>query len=314
MAAPQDDRLRVFQAQGRVMSDALLLRHRDVWSRKPILRALYRHWYREIASHLKPGPTVEIGGGTGNLKEFAPNVICTDLVPTPWLDAVADAQRLPFGSRTLSNMVLFDALHHIEQIRLFFDEAVRVLCPGGRIVLMDPYISWLSWPVYQFLHSEPVDLRQDPMSVETFREGRKPFDSNQAVALIVCGVVGAMLIAPAFLVDMRRALHEPSVLGVDERLTDVRVDQISWLAEQKGGRWGRYGWYLGPGEQGHLRLSLPGSKRGNLKLRLWVFAAGPTRGLVVDFAASREIPTHELDGHIITIPTSGSAAVVPQAG
>ena len=167
------------------MSDALLLRHRDVWSRKPILRALYGHWYREIASHLKPGPTVEIGGGTGNLKEFAPNVICTDLVPTPWLDAVADAQRLPFSSASLSNMVLFDALHHIEQIRLFFDEAVRVLCPGGRIVVMDPYISWLSWPVYQFLHSEPVDLRQDPMSVETFREGRKPFDSNQAVATIV---------------------------------------------------------------------------------------------------------------------------------
>src|SRR2546425_1568319 len=132
-------------------------------------------------------------------------------------------------------------------------------------------------------------------------------------ALILCGVVGAMLIAPAFLVDMRRALHEPSVLGVDERLTDVRVDQISWLAEQKGGRWGRYGWYLAPGEQGHLRLSLPGSERGNLKLRLWVFAAGPLRVLVVDSAASREIPAHELDGRIITIPTSGSAALILEA-
>src|SRR5437867_4247326 len=167
------------------MRDEVLVHRQDVWRRKPILRSLYGHWYREIASHLKPGPTLEVGGGSGNLKEFAPHVICSDLIPAPWLDAVADARRLPFASGSLTNIVLFDALHHIEQVRLLFDEAVRVLRAGGRIVVMDPYISWLSWPIYHFFHPEPVDLRQDPLSVETPREGRKPFDANQAVATIV---------------------------------------------------------------------------------------------------------------------------------
>ena len=41
------------------MSDQLLLRHRDVWRNKPILRALYGHWYQEIASHRPEFGTID---------------------------------------------------------------------------------------------------------------------------------------------------------------------------------------------------------------------------------------------------------------
>jgi SAM-dependent methyltransferase len=167
------------------MSEDILRHHQAVWRNKPILRLLYTQWYQEIVAHLRTGRTLEIGGGTANLKEFAPSVICTDLVRVPWLDAVVDAQRLPFGAGAITNIVLFDALHHIEQVRLFFDEAVRVLQPGGRLVVMDPYISWLSWPVYHFLHPEPVDFSEDPLARMDPATGRKPFDSNQAVATIL---------------------------------------------------------------------------------------------------------------------------------
>jgi SAM-dependent methyltransferase len=167
------------------MSDDVLRRHRTVWKAKPILRFLYRAWYEELAACLSPGRTLEIGGGTGNLKEFAPTVVCTDIVRVPWLDAVVDAQRLPFRTASISNIVLFDALHHIECVRLFFDEAVRVLKPGGRIIIMDPYISWMSWFVYRFLHPEPVDLKADPLAMRPANPSRKPFDANQAVATIL---------------------------------------------------------------------------------------------------------------------------------
>jgi len=150
-----------------------------------VLRALYRAWYEEIASYLRSGPTLEVGGGTGNLKEYAPQVICPDVVRVPWLDAVADAQRLPIATGTLANVVLFDVLHHIENVRLFFDEAVRVLQPGGRIVVMDPYISWLSWPVYHYLHQEPVDFTQDPLQLQPPQADRAPFDANQAAATML---------------------------------------------------------------------------------------------------------------------------------
>ncbi len=167
------------------MSDALLRQHKTVWERKPILKTLYSDWYREIVSWLKPGKTLEVGGGTGNLKEFAPGVLCTDVVRLPWLNALADAQALPFINRSFANIVLFDTLHHVENVRLFFDESLRVLQPGGRLVVMDPYISWMSWPIYHFLHPEPVEMAQQPLALRDPDPNRKPFDSNQAVATIV---------------------------------------------------------------------------------------------------------------------------------
>jgi len=37
--------------------------------------------------------------------------------------------------------VLFDTLHHFEIVRYSFYEALRVLEPGGRDIIMDPYSS-----------------------------------------------------------------------------------------------------------------------------------------------------------------------------
>lgn len=167
------------------MSEDILIAHRDIWKKKPILKMLYTQWYEQMASHLVTGHTLEIGGGSGNLKEFAPNVVCTDIVKVPWLDAVADAQALPFANNSFSNIVLFDVLHHIENPVFFFDEAMRILVPGGRIVIMDPYVSWASWPIYHFLHPEPVDFRQNPLDIQEYDKNRKPFDSNQAMSRLL---------------------------------------------------------------------------------------------------------------------------------
>jgi SAM-dependent methyltransferase len=167
------------------MSDEILRRHQIVWQKKPVLRMLYTEWYREIVGWLQPGRTLEVGGGTGNLKEFAPSVVCTDIVKLPWLDAVVDAQQLPFAKGSLANIVLFDTLHHLETVRYFFDEALRVLQPQGRVIIMDPYISVCSWPVYHFLHPEPVDFDQDPLVLSPLQPGRKPFDANQAISTIL---------------------------------------------------------------------------------------------------------------------------------
>lgn len=167
------------------MSEHVLHRHRAVWQQKPVLRRLYEEWYREIVAWLVPGRTVEIGGGTGNLKAHVPGLYCSDVLVLPWLNVVADAQRLPFQSRSLANLVLFDSLHHIENVSLFFDEALRTLRVGGRIIIMDPYLSWVSWPIYQWLHPEPIDCTENPLVFKPPQTGRRPFDANQAVATIL---------------------------------------------------------------------------------------------------------------------------------
>lgn len=167
------------------MSEEILRQHKIIWEQKPILRALYTNWYEEIAAQLVSGNSLEIGGGSGNLKEFAPNVFSTDVMPLPWLDGIANAQNLPFPNQSFDNVVLFDVLHHIENVSLFFNEALRVLRPGGRVVMMEPYISLASWPIYHFLHPEPVNLKQNPLEWVEPSPTRKPFDANQAFATIL---------------------------------------------------------------------------------------------------------------------------------
>jgi SAM-dependent methyltransferase len=137
-------------------------RNADAWRRKPLLRRLYGGFYDRILALVDPavpGPLVEIGSGIGNLKARVPQAVATDLFPNPWLDVVCDGYRLPFGSGHVSHLILFDVFHHLQTPAAFLREARRVLAPRGRVILFDPYISMTSFPVYAWLHHEPVAWR-----------------------------------------------------------------------------------------------------------------------------------------------------------
>jgi SAM-dependent methyltransferase len=158
---------------------------RAIWARKPTLRAIYADYYRRITAACRPGRTIEIGAGSGNLKEHWPDAIGTDLVPAPWLDVAADAQALPFADASATNIVGVDVLHHLPQPRFFFAEAARVLAAGGRVVLIEPAITPGSYLFYKLFHPEPVRLGVDPLADN---DGpRDPFDSNQAVPTLLFG-------------------------------------------------------------------------------------------------------------------------------
>jgi SAM-dependent methyltransferase len=160
---------------------------RAVWERKPVLRAVYGEHYRLIAAWARPGRTVEIGAGAGNLKESMPRVLSSDITPAGWLDMLLDAQALPFATCSLANVVGVDVLHHIEYPRHFLTDAARVLQPGGRVVLVEPAITPVSWLVFKLGHPEPVDLRADPLSDGLPSPSKHPFESNQAIPTLLAG-------------------------------------------------------------------------------------------------------------------------------
>src|SRR5438552_1449598 len=140
--------------------------HREAWARSPALRLLYGDWYARVRRHLPAGargPFVEIGSGPGFARELVPELRLSDLVQAPWHDYQIDAgARLPFADGELGALVLFDVLHHLAAPARFFDEATRVLGSGGRVVLCEPYVSPVSYPVYRWLHEESLAMRVDP--------------------------------------------------------------------------------------------------------------------------------------------------------
>jgi len=136
-------------------------RNLQAWDGKPLLRQIYREFYRRIVARVDPslpGRIVEIGSGIGNLKAHLPQALATDLFPNPWLDLACDGYELPFRTGSLSHVVLFDVFHHLQAPNAFLCEARRVLDPSGRVIIFDPFISWASLPVYGLLHHEPVAM------------------------------------------------------------------------------------------------------------------------------------------------------------
>jgi SAM-dependent methyltransferase len=167
------------------MVDSRTAQNLRQWERKPSLRAVYQDLYRKMANECLLGATLEIGGGSGNFKQYRNDVITSDITCAPWLDLVADAQTLPFKLGVFSNIVMFDVLHHVEVPRAFFAEAQRVLIPGGRIILVEPAITPLSWIFYHFVHQEPVDLSADPLLERTPNRNKDPYSANQAVPTLL---------------------------------------------------------------------------------------------------------------------------------
>ena len=137
-------------------------RNRAAWEGKPLLREIYSGFYERIVGLIDQrvaGAIVEVGSGIGNLRGRLPGAIATDLFPNPWLDLVCDGYELPFGDGSVSHLILFDVFHHLRAPMAFLREAQRVLTPRGRVIVFEPYISAMSYPVYGLLHHEPVALK-----------------------------------------------------------------------------------------------------------------------------------------------------------
>ncbi len=159
--------------------------YRSIWHDKPVLRKLYSEFYRRMADACHDGSTLEIGGGSGNFKEFAPHVVSTDVLFAPWLDSTCDAQALPFKDAAFDNMVMIDVFHHLERPTVFLREALRVLKPGGRLVMLEPLITPVSHYCYHYFHPEPVVMKADPFHEPEPDPERNPYDANQAIPTLM---------------------------------------------------------------------------------------------------------------------------------
>lgn len=168
-----------------------LLRHRRVWERKPTLRRVYNdEFFARLLLYRKPeGLSLEVGAGPGLFKQLAPDILSTDLIWCSWLDAIANAQQLPFRSASVTNIFGLDILHHLATPMSFLQEANRILVSGGRLILIEPWITPFSHLIFRFLHQERCDLSETPWQENhsALVNGKLAFDGNQAIPYLLFG-------------------------------------------------------------------------------------------------------------------------------
>jgi SAM-dependent methyltransferase len=102
------------------------------------------------------GPVLEIGSyqvvpGEGDLRGLFPGreYVGLDRRPGPGVDVLGDVERLPYPDGSFGLVVAMSAFEHVPRFWRGFDEAFRVLHPGGAMLV--------SCPFYFHRHDEPAD-------------------------------------------------------------------------------------------------------------------------------------------------------------
>jgi SAM-dependent methyltransferase len=124
---------------------------------KPFLKAIYEEWYERLAAEVPRGTggVLELGSGAGFLSRYIPELITSEVFACSDVSVILNAQNMPMENASLGAILMTDVLHHMPDVRRFFAEAARCLRSGGKILMIEPWVTPWSTFVYGRFHSEP---------------------------------------------------------------------------------------------------------------------------------------------------------------
>jgi SAM-dependent methyltransferase len=161
------------------------LRRAGIIQSKPFLKQFYQDCYISISKLLPgkiKGPVVELGSGGGFFKDYIPGLITSEILAIPTVDIQFDGQSMPFKYASVRAVVMMDVFHHIPRPATFLAQAAHILKPGGRIIMIEPWVTSWSRFVYRYLHHEPFNPEVNDWH---FRKGGALTGANSALPWIV---------------------------------------------------------------------------------------------------------------------------------
>ena len=139
---------------------------RMVLKRKDQFKRVLIEFYQRIVNIKQKcfkvdGRIIEIGSGISFLNEYIPTLEKTDIKPDPALDRTLDAMNMDLPNSSTKLLIGINCFHHFPDAKKFFTECIRVLKPGGGVILIEPYYGVLSAILYKRLFkTESFDKNQ----------------------------------------------------------------------------------------------------------------------------------------------------------
>ena len=160
----------------------LLIQRKNI-ENSPPLHAYFSNVYKQIGSEIENfNPVLEIGAGAGISEIFlTQKILRTDFFSFPEYGVRGDcpAEELPYQNSTFEAIIMIDALHHISNLDQAFNEFIRVMKPGGKIVIFEPWVSVLSFLPYKLFHHESTSWKHRPSRRQTLND---PSHGDQGVS------------------------------------------------------------------------------------------------------------------------------------
>ncbi len=116
-----------------------------------LIRPPDARWLRELCAFAPGQRLLDVGGGTGRVSQYfradVASVCILDVSVGMLREALAKggfcagagaAERLPFRDGAFERIIAVDSFHHFRDHRRAAAELLRVLAPGGRLVIEEP--------------------------------------------------------------------------------------------------------------------------------------------------------------------------------
>lgn len=163
--------------------------HRLTLQKKRMIREVFTEFHHDIMMLDRKyfenveGLRIELGAGVCPIRDTYPDVLATDVVSDPSFDLVLDALSMDLADGSVRALYGQNCFHHFSKAELFFQEVVRVIAPGGGVILVEPYYGPFARLIFtRLFETESFDMGAEEW--ENVAEGPM-VGANQALSFIV---------------------------------------------------------------------------------------------------------------------------------